>query len=88
MHVGQRITRCFLVPHYKSSAKKNYLITISLEKPTAVTFADAPMVEMTLDSDPDKDPKMEALWECAAKIQPPPFPLQGRLDQWLASNED
>jgi hypothetical protein len=93
MHVCQRITKYYLVPYSKpplskAPAKKDYQITTSLEKPTAVTFADAPVVEMTLDSYPDKNPKMRALWDCATTIQPPPFPLQGRLDEWIASNRD
>jgi hypothetical protein len=66
----------------------DYQITISLEKLTAVTFADAPVVEMTLDTDPEKDSKMKTLWDCAATSQPPPFSLQGRLDEWIASNKD
>ncbi|TVY73390.1 hypothetical protein LSUE1_G005424 [Lachnellula suecica] len=88
-HVGMRIIKYFLIPLYvsQSSATKDYQITMSFEKPTAVTFADAPVVEMTLESDPSKNPAAKILWDSASKMQKPPFPLQGRLDEWIASND-
>lgn len=62
-------------------------IRISLEKPTAVVFADAPMVEMVRSSDPNVDKESEALRRLSTgdKVQVP-YPLQGRLDNWIRSN--
>jgi len=61
-------------------------IRISLEKPTAVTFADAPVVEMLMDSDPAENHVAESLWQGAGVTKQPPFPLQGRLDDWIRTN--
>jgi len=71
-------------------------IRVKLEKPTAVTFADAPMIEMLVDADPYKGDKLaKEMWDEAIfkdgrdKMleKKPPFPLQGRLDEWIAKNE-
>jgi hypothetical protein len=85
MHVGERILKYFVIPICKFGIHPQ--ITISLEKPTAVTFADAPVVEITIDSDPDKNPMTKSMWGNATKIQRPPFPLQGWLDEWITSNK-
>jgi hypothetical protein len=43
--------------------KHNYQrIRIALEKPTAVMFADAPVVEIMLDSDPSKNEDVRSIW--------------------------
>jgi hypothetical protein len=55
-------------------------IRISLAKPTAVTLADAPVVEILVDSKDMLDrapPASIAL----------PFRLQGRLDEWIWEND-
>jgi hypothetical protein len=60
-----------------------------LEKPTAVTFADAPVVEFSLDTDPQKSETVKKQY-WMKNSQPkvvPPFPLLGRLDQWIAAND-
>lgn len=49
---------------------------ILLEKPTAVTFADAPAVEIVKTFAGQRDMARDLL-----KV---PFPLTGRLDEWLA----
>jgi hypothetical protein len=51
-----------------------------------VTFADAPVVEILVDSDPQKNPDAKVLWLTfyEKKIRPP-FPLTGRLDEWIAT---
>lgn len=60
-------------------------IKISLSKPTAVMFADAPTVEMMLDSDPESNEVARSVWENVAKegVTRVPFPLDGRLDEWI-----
>jgi hypothetical protein len=97
----------FLLPQYppptphsdldKSQQSWNYQrIRISLSKPTAVTFADAPSVSVLVDSDPSKSQEVKELWsqrELAyslrggAKEMVVPFPLEGRLDEWIARTE-
>ncbi|TVY38249.1 Folic acid synthesis protein, partial [Lachnellula occidentalis] len=59
MHLGERITKYFVIRLF--NFRLHPQITISLEKPTAVTFADAPVVEMTLETDPDRNPTMESI---------------------------
>ena len=54
-------------------------IKICLEKPTAVTLADAPIVELLIDS-----AKILRLNDHAKAL---PFPLQGRLDEWIWVND-
>jgi hypothetical protein len=69
-------------------------VRICLEKPSAVTFADAPSVETLRSSNPHEDKDAERLWgEClsyaegndlqAAQI---PYPLQGTLSAWISEN--
>ena len=49
-------------------------------------FADAPAVEMLLDSHPQKSESMAMLWKEKENVKKPPFPLQGRLDEWIKEN--
>jgi len=58
-------------------------IKISLEKPTAVTLADAPVVELLIDTN---DELLRASISGSDGIAPP-FPLQGRLDEWMKEND-
>lgn len=51
-------------------------IKISLSKPTAVTLADAPVVEILVDS-------RVMLDRAPPSLTVIPFPLQGRLDEWI-----
>jgi hypothetical protein len=63
-------------------------IKICLEKPTAVTFADAPAVEVLVDSDRNVNSFVERLRKRGVyKSAGPPFPLQGRLDEWIKNND-
>jgi len=68
-----------------SKPHKHPRIKISLSKPTAVMFADAPTVEMMLDSDPESNEVARSVWEKVAKegVRRVPFPLNGRLDEWV-----
>jgi hypothetical protein len=52
---------------------------ICLEKPTAVTLADAPVVELLIDS--------AKILRLNNHAKTPPFPLQGRLDEWIRGND-
>ena len=51
-------------------------------------FADAPTVECLVDSDPSKSAEVKDLWKAREKVQRKqvPFPLQGRMDQWIEKN--
>jgi hypothetical protein len=55
-------------------------IRISLSKPTAVTLADAPVVEVSVDT-------RAMLKLIPLPPVPMPFPLQGRLDDWIKEND-
>lgn len=45
------------------------------------------MVEMLVDSDPVVNRSVEWLWRDRKKGSQVPFPLQGRLDEWIVENE-
>lgn len=88
--LSANIIKYFLIPHFPQGLKPKCLegnsglnhqhIRISLEKPIATTFADAPIIELLIDSDPSKSEAVKALWKTGSKQ--PPFPLTGRLDEW------
>ena len=52
-------------------------------------FADAPAVEMLVDSDPIVNRSVEKLWRDRGGNggRQVPFPLQGRLDEWIAGKD-
>jgi len=54
-------------------------IKICFEKPTAVTFADAPAVEFTLSSGSEM-PVSDMRYNIT---ELPPFPMQGRIEDWI-----
>jgi len=62
-------------------------IRIRLEKPTAVPFADAPAIEISrcVDDPPGGLPGISEI-EDPVFYPPVPFPLKGRLDDWLATD--
>jgi hypothetical protein len=62
-------------------------VKICLEKPTAVTFAEAPVVEILVDSNPDINGFARQLLRSNMKAKKPPFPLQGSLNQWIREND-
>lgn len=47
-------------------------------------FADAPMIEMLLDSNPSHNGVAEEVFRNVGQAKRPPFPLEGRLDEWIA----
>jgi hypothetical protein len=51
-------------------------------------FADAPVVEMLMDSDPSKSLVVAKWWKEIGEGRCPPYPLQGRLEDWVAENEN
>lgn len=61
-------------------------IKIRLEKPTAVTFADSPAIEVLIDSNPGSSQEMALLWFEPDPIfaTSPPFPLHDmKLGDWI-----
>ena len=52
-------------------------------------FADAPTVECLVDSDPSKSAEVKELWNAREKgqMKQVPFPLEGRLDEWIKKND-
>jgi len=98
-HIGRRVIRYFLIPSFPDNHAAKVLlqslpnnihfhrVRISLEKPTAVMLADASVVEMLVDSDPSRNGMAKKLWEAWLEhAAVPPFPLQGRLDEYIAKN--
>lgn len=62
-------------------------IRVCLEKPTAVTFADAPAVEVLVHSSPEVNSSVANLWKNKTLLKGPPFPLQSRLNDWVKENK-
>ncbi|KAI9053411.1 hypothetical protein LZ554_002369 [Drepanopeziza brunnea f. sp. 'monogermtubi'] len=98
-HLITRLIRYIVIPRLLTSLPhstptpsstappgRNYpRIKIALSKPTAVTFAEAPTVEMAVDADPGASEIARRVWgevggEGGRKV---PFPLMGRLDEWI-----
>ncbi len=50
-------------------------------------FAEAPAVEMLVDSDPKVNMKVGSLWKDYEVVRQPPFPLESRFDEWISLNE-
>lgn len=84
--IGRRIVRLFLNPRACGSIFSSR-IKISLEKPIAVPFADSPAVELLLDTHPSHYEWKEDMYDGQESNWPsPPYPLSGRLDEWIAGN--
>jgi hypothetical protein len=86
--VSHRIIQYFLIPrtcHGDDGPLER--IKICLEKPTAVTIADAPAVEILVEADPALNSFTQRLLRSNAEKKIPPFPLEGRLDSWIQENE-
>jgi hypothetical protein len=69
-------------------------VRICLDKPSAITFAEAPSIEIVRSSDPAKDKDAERLmgeWVSYADGKDTvgkriPYPLQGKLSEWISLN--
>jgi hypothetical protein len=69
-------------------------VRIRLDKPSAISFADTPSIEVVRSSDPGKDKDVEILleeWldyaagkECLEAAVP--YPLQETLSEWISRN--
>lgn len=88
-HLVCRIIKHFIFPY--TTREPFPTVSISLVKPSATTFADAPVVTVSRSSDPAKDATSKTLWEewlswntgVESRV---PFPYQGRLDGWIMDN--
>lgn len=83
--IGRRVFRHWLKPRI-SNAVNHGRLRICLEKPTAVIFADAPAVEILLDTDRSETTK--ALWNSIAGIEKDDlprveYPLETSLQEWI-----
>lgn len=83
--------RYFVVPRVALSAalapRASPRVKISLSKPTAVTFAEAPTVEMATESAPAIAEMAKRVGEAGRVSLKVPFPLAGRLDDWIQTQE-
>ncbi len=84
-HLARRVIKHFVYQYTpKVHASR---VRIILKKPSAVTFAESPVVEVNWTSDPSVDLRCKSLWdefnalESAPKV---PFPLTQRLYHWIA----
>ena len=50
-----------------------------------VPCSEAPVVEILFDCDPEKNAGARRIWDGVrmAEVRRPPFPLEGRLDEWI-----
>jgi dihydroneopterin aldolase len=62
-HLSHIIVKEFILPNHSSLGENFPLLNIALEKPTAVTMADAPCVELRVDTNPNKSKEMGELWK-------------------------
>lgn len=88
IHLTSRVIKHFVFPF--TTRKPFPTVTIELVKPSATTFADAPVVTVSRSSDPEKDALSKALWDewlswntgADSRL---PFPYNGRLDDWITN---
>jgi hypothetical protein len=88
-HLSKRIIKHWIFPYTSKEPFAN--VKISLVKPSATTFADAPVVTITRSSNPAADGTAKTLWEewlswntgVETRL---PFPHQGRFDSWIYDN--
>jgi Dihydroneopterin aldolase len=91
-HLSKRVIKYFIYP-YSPGQEIFSQVRICLEKPSAIMFADAPAIEIIRSSDPSLDVESKKLYEewfqnddeheIGAFRPGIPFPLQGRLDEWI-----
>ncbi len=89
IHLTSRITKHFIFPYH--TRKPFPIVTISLTKPSATTFADAPIVTVSRSSDPEKDERSKQLWDewiswNMGRDSMIPYPFHGKLDHWIQEN--
>ncbi|KAF4629213.1 hypothetical protein G7Y89_g8941 [Cudoniella acicularis] len=92
-HVCQRVIKYLVIPQYIPKGPNAIcpLVRIRLEKPTAVTMADAPVVELVVNSGPQVTAAFYSFQQIqdysTIKVTKVPFPLQGKLNDWIAKEE-
>ena len=64
-------------------------VRLKAEKPTAISSAHAPAIEIVRGS-AFTDPFVRRIWEERGRRMAPriPFPLQGRLDKWMKEHKE
>lgn len=105
-HLSDRLIKYFIYaytpyfgkPVFQMTAEPDHTtfseVRICLEKPSAITFADAPSIEIIRSSDPSKNKDAGRLFRewlgyikgkdaLEARI---PYPLQGTLSGWISLN--
>lgn len=98
-HLVNRIIKWFIFTSHDAIVFEQ-LITVTLEKPSAVMFAESPMVEVRRHANPRSDETgiSNVLFEEVRAMQKRvgksiesfariPFPLQGRLDEWIRATD-
>ncbi|PQM43512.1 hypothetical protein VC83_09639 [Pseudogymnoascus destructans] len=88
-HLVNRIIKHFIFPYTTREPFSD--VRVSLVKPSATTFAEAPIVTVSRSSNPAIDTTSKTLWEewlswntgVESRV---PFPYQGRLDSWILDN--
>lgn len=89
-HITDRIIRRWSYFHTPKGIYSQ--VRITLEKPSAVTFADAPAIEIVRSSDPSSDNNTKGMYDewllYSGEENMVPFPLKGRLDDFLGEGED
>ena len=76
-----------LIKHFIFRISPGADVRLRVEKPSAVSLAAAPGVEIVRRSDYKTDPFASRLWsECGERCpEAIPYPLLGRLDEYLQS---
>lgn len=84
--LAAKIIKYFILARQeKSSSGGPAGVRITIEKPSAVPFADAPIIEVYRSAEQSDPAVKRMIAELGKKIPQIPFPLQGRLDEFLNS---
>lgn len=83
--LAARVIKYFILPKHQAPLPGPAGVRVRIEKPSAVTFADAPVIEVYRSADIQDPFGKRMVSELGTKKPQIPFPLGGRLDEFLQS---
>ena len=83
--LAARIIKFFVLSQPPTALPAPAGVRITIEKPNAIPFADAPVIEIYRSAEESDVHVKKMVAELGLKRPQIPFPLQGRLDEFLQS---
>lgn len=83
--LAARVIKYFIMPKQQFPLPEPAGVRVRIEKPSAVPMADAPSIEIYRSAESHDPFGKRMLFELGSKRPKIPFPLEGRLDEFLQS---